>query len=650
MSDGAAGHSVEVAERKAEATSTSAPHADTGALSLLSRLWALLCRVPRQVLADGYAYYWITCALTAVALFFVHLSVEPTSSEHETLLSLLNDRREPFRGEQYPTLAALVVPGQTNDALCGSGEALAKLADDFNEAYKKPPGPLPSLVMRMPDGAGRHGRTAALAYWTVATRPPTSSPRDGGAGSGGSGRSGGSGVGSSGSGAGSADSDPWFDDAKATSTVRIPHTILPSASGPHAEQLKSEVARAAALDSFWNDRKSRFGNSDRLTAMYFVSLDGALRYAPHWESNGVAGYHLFNSASYVYSTLQAYEARTFSCGSRDHGWIETKPYLDLLGAGQTVTFCSPVSLENEIDGVLCVDFKSGSKDSSVDIDHLNTLFDVTYAKVQRDSQNAPQMQMCGEPGYESCGRPELELGDRARQALREQVKRYASRYPDDWDTRDHDQILVLDPDDGDYALWLPMPMASTLTGSSQTADAPRMLLMHLRQGDYRGFLYIFLAILMLVVVGGLVVFRVRERQRRENVQIMFDLPTGVLHEDPAGFIVDANDRAEEVLNEKLPRSGFDPSRASPRKFERLFTRFVSERFTELDYKDDIVPLRENGGTSTYYALTHGNTWVRITGSPLLRADDKTEHFGVVEPAPHAALQELARFSTRSQSS
>jgi PAS domain-containing protein len=160
--------------------------------------------------------------------------------------------------------------------------------------------------------------------------------------------------------------------------------------------------------------------------------------------------------------------------------------------------------------------------------------------------------------------------------------------------------------------------------------------------------------LILAIVGGLVVFRVRERQRRENVQIMFDLPTGVLHEDPDGFIVDANDRAEEVLNEKLPRSGFDLSRAKPREFERLFKRFVSDQFQELEYKEDIAPLRKTGGTSTYYALiddgSNGDKWVRVTGSPLLRADGKTEHFGAIEPASQAALAELGKLSTGEKSS
>lgn len=277
------------------------------------------------------------------------------------------------------------------------------------------------------------------------------------------------------------------------------------------------------------------------------------------------------------------------------------------------------------------------------------LFDVTYAKVSRGPQNTVRIQFCGEPGYESCGAAAMVLSDSAQRSLRENLKAYAGQHLSDWDTRDHDQILVLDATDGEYAMWIPNSMSSG-SAAPQSDDTHRLLLMHLRQGDYRNFLYIFVAILLLVAVGGLVVFRVRERQRRENVQIMFDLPTGVVREDPEGFIVDANDRAEEVLERRLPRSGFDRSRERPIKFERIFKRFVTEDFIDFDYKAHIVPLREQGVTSTYYALTHLGKWVRVTGSTILRADEKTEHFGVIEPAPKKVVDEIANRAPGEQTS
>jgi PAS domain-containing protein len=118
---------------------------------------------------------------------------------------------------------------------------------------------------------------------------------------------------------------------------------------------------------------------------------------------------------------------------------------------------------------------------------------------------------------------------------------------------------------------------------------------------------------------------------RERLGLLRNLQVGVVQVDTDDFVLEANDRAEELFGRKLPKYGTAAPRVNFRDLIDL--RIVREpggaldagpRFAEISLSE-IDRLRRNGEASDYYGrLSRGKDrrWVSVAATPMMLADPK----------------------------
>ncbi len=157
-----------------------------------------------------------------------------------------------------------------------------------------------------------------------------------------------------------------------------------------------------------------------------------------------------------------------------------------------------------------------------------------------------------------------------------------------------------------------------------------------------------------------VMFLASRRTRRDGMEdrvqsVLRCLQVGVMKEDANDRIIDANDRAEEVLGVPLPKLGADVEPEHAWRFSTLIEPVIVEHLENEELRaacyEDVIPKKRGAGSpSAYYArLRRGEgDWIRVIGSPLFLLDERLQDvegpssFGVLERAPEGELLEKVR--------
>lgn len=147
----------------------------------------------------------------------------------------------------------------------------------------------------------------------------------------------------------------------------------------------------------------------------------------------------------------------------------------------------------------------------------------------------------------------------------------------------------------------------------------------------------------------------RSSELRAKVWLMSNLQVGVLSLDEQDRVIEANDRAMEILRCDLPKAGVGlPSDQEPGiRFGDLIhdlvlmpdgnrTHWDDDELTEENtvvrlYRVSVAELRARGVASVYFARVKGVDgvqWIRASGTPILGRDRKRQPrktFGIIEP-------------------
>jgi PAS domain-containing protein len=119
---------------------------------------------------------------------------------------------------------------------------------------------------------------------------------------------------------------------------------------------------------------------------------------------------------------------------------------------------------------------------------------------------------------------------------------------------------------------------------------------------------------------------------RQRISLFRNLQVGIVRVDPDDWIIESNDRAEELFNRKLPKPGFEVR--TPVNFLDLIERRVRERESKdgqdgIQYEeippDEIRRMRRSGQASSYYgrlgAGSSGNgakpQWLFVQATPIM---------------------------------
>ena len=136
-----------------------------------------------------------------------------------------------------------------------------------------------------------------------------------------------------------------------------------------------------------------------------------------------------------------------------------------------------------------------------------------------------------------------------------------------------------------------------------------------------------LGVASLMAGGGILVFSLRGKLRRQQSLLPRGLPYGLL-ELRDGKIIGANDRAEEILQVKLPRLGIYSARRESGKTFAPMIQDVCVLFpapgaalSESDacsYDGKIRDRAADGLTSVFYAwVTRTRSWIKVTSTVIL---------------------------------
>jgi PAS domain-containing protein len=429
-----------------------------------------------------------------------------------------------------------------------------------------------------------------------------------------------------------------------------------------------------------------------LARFFFVAFDGAIRLMPPEPLDEIVPHHLWHFAPYVVDTVSHAVPVSRCSGYRRY---ESRPYADSLGLGLIATACYPVEKEDapaggaalaarvqRPEGVFCADVilprrlveRQARSNGIYDVTLFelrspkasNRLFDARRCKPDVDGYS------CAEPVPQSdAAMPELARWwggqRRPRRHLpdKEEVER--------WSRSDRAAPVLLwsgnapeeEPSQGDSKAGVQDPAKAP--GRSQGSveekrTAPAVFLV--AKLRYRSSSIGSPGILALIAAVGLLVASLLvttraavKSDRRRSTSVARSLQIGVVRMDVEGEIVDANDHAEVLLGQKLPRAGLARERDQQVFLADLIVdardavaagerarlvegkRVVEQR--DRGYVVTRLPLgfdrRRRGLTGIYYAPFFAPLdarfprWLRVICSPTMTSSRHEGRVATLEP-------------------
>jgi hypothetical protein len=186
----------------------------------------------------------------------------------------------------------------------------------------------------------------------------------------------------------------------------------------------------------------------------------------------------------------------------------------------------------------------------------------------------------------------------------------------------------------------PKKLPREITRLSYKGEAAFLLPLGTSGGTFRGLFFYprsprlgfwdnFFGILGLLLAGaGLASFvyswqsQPKINELRKRISLFRNLQVGVVQVDPKDWIVECNDRAEELCHRRLPKPGFQLE--TPVNFQELFHLRVEEQGG--GYRrvpaEEINRLRKSGRASSYYAhLSTVPKWLYVRATPIMLPQD-----------------------------
>ncbi|HTL34656.1 MAG TPA: hypothetical protein VL326_16120 [Kofleriaceae bacterium] len=417
------------------------------------------------------------------------------------------------------------------------------------------------------------------------------------------------------------DPKPWIDDSK-TSDLRIPTGLATVAQTPATNARLLEIAaRSLPIETIVASKVP-----EKITAIYFVSPEGIMRYWPSGQLVGLRGDVNFAAAPHVMNAGQEHMCSRYI--GLDRVGALSAPYLDLTGAGVVRTACQPITATAPQNGVLCFDVKPSEQELEERLADLRSTLEIQRADVM-----LPAAQL--EPTVAFCSR---DAKDPASQCN--------ALDPVDEPRRDRVRKELLDwLQSGPHSRRPPLGKIADLATEGTvvvlhrkpTQDNPsfpeRLEVAIIRLRDLEVIeLPPLLAGLALMVAAAVLVFLAHWRhRRRQQMGILRSAPVGVLVtmrrevKDDKGtkgkraVVYFGNDRAESILNRELPRLQLDTRSLT-------FVDVPDEKQQDILKKHD--KLRQYWIESSY-DLAVGKTKLRVTGSPLQLANGELATYGVI---------------------
>jgi hypothetical protein len=437
-------------------------------------------------------------------------------------------------------------------------------------------------------------------------------------------------------------------DRPTTLVVPAPLQLLP-ATPDAPPQFSSRVRRAVALSSFLDDvmqfpSAATANPSSALVQAYFVSADGILRI---WSKRGAIAEAEFppttiwSSANYFRVFYKKEPPQHYS----------TPAYLDFGGHGVIRTDCDPVDYrsddgkQTELVGIICTDYRLDETAlfrAIVSSPFFKPLVVVMAPQSGKGLQAMSFFQLTAQGAL-------TEIRDRSF-AVRNDVTLAAIQAAVETTSLGNDSASL-----GRQVTEVPL------------ATSRAFLLPLYRTGaEFRGLLVVpqppvppgrLTALLILSVTlatvavalwlaGALLTRGGRELQRK--LTLLRNLQVGVTVVDENDNIVEANDRAEELLATLLPKVG--SARPPVPTTDVIKNRIVEGRpgnFTPRDYKT-IEQLRAHGQASSYYARVRtSEKWVKVSATPMVFVGDRVQHragaqnvLASIEPVDEGVAAEL----------
>jgi PAS domain-containing protein len=598
------------------------------------------------IATDGVGYYIGAVLMFAAAASLLRVTVariEPRREAAEQLQSLLEREQEPLRDDRRPVLSALVLGDISRWTVCEKDEQAAKfgeqLASVFELHYRDPTlsigesASYATLATVDPSGEWARPVPDALSHdahryaWPIAgmERIPPPMPC----------------------------LDPPLhevprDSQGFPSSVRIP-SLDARLFDPGTATLRATDAleRSRVLDVFERVVGRSVGNTT-IADIYFISADGMLRTIPKMPRS-LDPVRTYVGASYVWGATGGYAAGAHCAGRHRY---DTRAYIDVLGNGIVSTSCFPIGAAargparlpsmcpegdtNTAVGVLCIDYQLPRALVQKTLATAK-LYDIDLVSVSEPAAStASKARVCGDDDFPECSEKDLRIQDGAMrdrlrtlgimwrdQVLRENENTNGKSRGDSEARKLSDREFGLpvwrDPASGNVDLAI-VTLSESVWDSRSTGYA------------------VGCAFAVCVAIGLLSIANV-VRARRRKLVLLSSIQSGVMRVDSGDVVVEANDRAQELLHVRLPRFGSLPTDEIPsRAFADLIDiRHMLQSNDEHGFEfTDLATIsrdRAAGRSTSYYArvqFRNEYSWLRFIGSPLRSPAGVIEAYGVVE--------------------
>jgi hypothetical protein len=530
--------------------------------------------------ADGHGAYLIAMiAFGAAAMSFHH--VERRERQYrEALLGLLNFRQEPFRGETRPVLASALLPDGVPWDFCGDLELLDatdRIAAQFSASLAAPAAVSDSLEPCTRDGCPK----------------PTA------------------GVG------------PAMTDRTAGSTLFVPSTTARIVDADLQSNARLLASRSLENHRSWVGHSFQAG---RLTTMYFIELSGSIRIVPVLDLSDLPAHLTFAGAGYVAKALSGAPSL---CPGHGRRRIQTRPYLDVIKFGLVRTLCQSITIagpasgaHDSVVGTLCFDFAPPETVVYAMLEESAKLFELELVRFYKNGgiERCSAITTC-KSSLDNLPSDELDqlerwwaqpAGTANAPAGFSGIRTFGGDQFFGARIDHHDQA----PDHNEFD--------TVVFGRQQRRPI----------SDWRWYA----AMLLCAAIGAAATLRgVRRKARRADFALIRGLQVGTFELDAQDVVLGANDRAQEILDAKLPRFGgarrpvlfasqIDVDHVVVFEDERL-----PEGGVEFCRYAQIAQLRGLGHSRSYYAFTRKSGWlIRISESTFVDSRRDTHTFGTID--------------------
>lgn len=404
------------------------------------------------------------------------------------------------------------------------------------------------------------------------------------------------------------------------------------------------------------------------SGLYFISPEGVSRVVPGQPADELLAHYMSNGASYFSQALQRVTRgdacnrfrskphSTASPGDKLEGFV-TYPYLDMFGTGLVETYCQPIdvahgrgsALANTTIGVLCTDIHHPESEVIGGLVEASAALDLTVVRIwepadagnrQADGRGRWQRTLRVTPCDEMPFRcpPQLKtFEDWSRLRLFATVY-YNTTLSNRQSLRPGGVFVEREGGgdrDGDGELDGIAEDAKFAVAVYRGADYWDVAIGRLRQSTRRDFAALGLSGGCILAAIAILALGYRRKMRRREAYLARGLAYGLLRIGALDNIIGANDRAESVLNVRLPRLGIYGAGGMPRNTFSGFIDYLHcvvipiagalNQRCVVNY-DQIRRRSIDGLTTDFYAYLKSRVWVRVSTRIVVLPDKQEDLF------------------------